>query len=120
MDGRRRAGSRARDVSDERAVRFLSISAGLEIARRRVVGFQAPARDPRQTRVRRYRRVRLVQVGVDGRIAGEAKYPSAVGEEINVLRTDDVHELEHWLASEGRGSLRGTLALRMISGRSCG
>jgi hypothetical protein len=70
--------------------------------------------------MRRYRRVRLVQVGVDGRIAGEAEYRGAIGEEINVLRTGDVHKLEHRLALDRRSFLRGTLALRMTSGRSCG
>ncbi len=91
--GGRCARGKARGVGDERAVYLLGIGAGLEIARGRVVGFHALARDPRQTRVRRYRRVRLVQVGVDGRIAGEAEYRGAVGEEVDVLRADDMHAL---------------------------
>ena len=98
MSGRRRAGSKARVVSDERAVRFLGIGAGLEIARGRVVGLHGLAGDPRQTRVRRYRGVGLVQIGIDQRIAGEAEYRGAIGEEIDILRANDMHELERGLS----------------------
>ena len=45
---------KARDIGDERAVPFLSIGAGLEIARGRVVGFQGLPGDPRQPHMGRY------------------------------------------------------------------
>jgi hypothetical protein len=58
--------------------------------------------------------VGLVQVGVYQRVAGEAEYSGAVGEEIDILRADDTHELERWFAFDGRGSL----TLCLTGGRS--
>jgi hypothetical protein len=48
--------------------------------------------------VRRYRGVGLVQVGIDERIAREAEYRGTVGEEIDILRADDVHALKRELS----------------------
>ena len=45
----------------------------------------------------RGRCVGLVQVGVEGRIAGEAEQRGAVGEEIDILRADHAHALERGL-----------------------
>jgi hypothetical protein len=64
----------------------------------------------------RYRGVGLVESGINQGIAGEAEYRGAVGEEIDVLRTDDVHPLERRLAFDERGSLRGTLTLHLAYG----
>jgi len=68
-----RAGGRARDIGDERAVRFLGIGTIFEIARGCVVPLHALARDPCQARMCRYRGVGLIDIGVDERIAGEAE-----------------------------------------------
>ena len=81
-------------TDDKGTVGLLGISAGLKITRGRVVGFHGLRGDPRQARVRRYRGVGLVQVGVDQRIAREAENHGAVGEEIDVLRANDMHALQ--------------------------
>ena len=64
----------------------MGVGAGLEIAGGRVIGLHGLRGDPRQTRVRRYRGVGLIEIGIEKGIAREAENRGAVGEEIDVLR----------------------------------
>jgi hypothetical protein len=110
--GGRRAGGRAGEIGDEGTVCLLGIGIIFEITRGRVVLLHTLARDPRQVAMGRGRCVGLIQVGVDEGIAGEAEYRGAIGEKIDVLRADDMRELEHRLAFNGRGPLTLRLAYR--------
>jgi hypothetical protein len=79
----------------------LGVGAGIEVAGGRVVGLHGLRGDPRQAPVRRYRRVRLVQVSVDERIAGKAEKRGAVGEEIDVPRANDMLAVDVALSVAG-------------------
>ena len=72
----------------------MGVGAGLEIAGGRVVGFHGLRGDPRQARMRRYRGVGLIEIGIQKGIAREAVGCCAVGEEIDVLRANDMHALQ--------------------------
>jgi hypothetical protein len=62
--------------------------------------------------VRGYRGIGLVEIGINQRIAREAECHGAVSEKIDVLRADNMRELESWLALD-EGALMG-------GGRGCG
>lgn len=93
-----RARGRVGGVGDVRAVRFLGIGSGLKITRRRIVRLHGFRRHPCQIAMGRNWCIGLVEVGVDQRFAGEAEYRGAVGEEIDILRSDDVHALKRGLS----------------------
>ena len=64
--------------------------------------------------------IRLIQIGVDIGVAGEGVCFRAVGEIVDELRADDVHEFERGLATAGLGlslSLSRRLCLGGRSGR---
>jgi hypothetical protein len=83
-----------RDISYVGTIGFLRIITGFEIAARRVVGFHATRGHPRKTRVRWDRRVGLVQLAVNRRLAGKGVGLGAVREVVNVFRAGDVDEFQ--------------------------
>ena len=66
----------------------------IEIATRGVVCLHAAGRDPFQIAMRGDWGVGLIEVAINVRVAGEGVGLRAVGEVVEVFRTDDVDEFE--------------------------
>ncbi len=87
------------DIAAKGAVGFLRVIADFEIAAGGVVCLHAASGDPREIAMRWNGGVRFIQVGVDIWVAGEGVCFRAVGEVVDVFRTDDVDEFERGIAA---------------------